>query len=313
MKQRPILYSTQMVQGLLENRKTMTRRLNGLERMNETPDNWNPYVGDFRIDKKGRLNQKFFNTNGFSDHAICPYGKVGDLLWVKETIKLGAWRSDGRLAFDYKASPELTNTPWVRFIDDDGTRFNNLIERTCNQLHEKGILPDKTANYRWEPGKSPLNWTPSIHMPKAAARIWLKITNIRVERLQDISEEDSKAEGVEHYFRRFKEDCEEGAIIFKNYRDNSIYLNAIHSFRSLWIKINGKDSWKLNPWVWVIEFEKLELEHCESCGTQFPIEIMHCDEDANWFCPECWQALAPAMKAIYDEMVKNGEIEAQEE
>lgn len=92
-----------MVQANLEGRKTNTRRLNGLERMNEYPEDWKPYVGDCHIDKKGRLNQKFFNNRGFSDHAICPYGKVGDVIWVRETF---APCTDGIPAFKANYSDE---------------------------------------------------------------------------------------------------------------------------------------------------------------------------------------------------------------
>ncbi|MOA26207.1 hypothetical protein D3C78_1469830 [compost metagenome] len=98
-------------------------------------------------------------------------------------------------------------------------------------------------------------WRPSIHMPKKASRVWLQITNIRVERLQDVSEYDANAEGVLAY----------GDGYYKNYFtqkglrevDGVQCLLARGSFQSLWASINGMDSWETNPWVWVIEFKVL--------------------------------------------------------
>lgn len=93
-------------------------------------------------------------------------------------------------------------------------------------------------------------WRPSIHMHRAACRLLLQITDIRVERLQDISEEDAKEEGVKttggsHY----------------SYYDYGIDMfclpTAAESYKTLWEKINGPESWGVNPWVWVIEFEKI--------------------------------------------------------
>lgn len=84
MKERGILFQTPMVRSIHKGIKTMTRRTNGLEEMNEAPEKWKPYVGDFYIDKKGRLCQKF--QKGIrSEYAVCPYGNVGDILWVRET------------------------------------------------------------------------------------------------------------------------------------------------------------------------------------------------------------------------------------
>lgn len=90
-------------------------------------------------------------------------------------------------------------------------------------------------------------WKPSIFMPKEACRIRLKITNVRVERLHDITEQDGKKEGVEKIKDGFK--------IYDRETDQLAY-NSRASFMTLWSKINGMDGWDANPWVWVIEFEK---------------------------------------------------------
>jgi hypothetical protein len=93
---------------------------------------------------------------------------------------------------------------------------------------------------------SNITWKPSIHMPKAACRIFLEITNIRVERLKDISEEDAVKEGVEVVKTGYKDYITEGSI-----------SDAYWSFYSLWYKINGRESWSSNPYVWVIEFKQI--------------------------------------------------------
>ena len=93
-------------------------------------------------------------------------------------------------------------------------------------------------------------WKPSIHMPKEAARIWLQVTDIRVERLHDITEDDAIAEGVEKL----------GDFVFpyKHYASNTAScVDAKTSFRTLWQEINGDESWEANPWLWVISFKVL--------------------------------------------------------
>ena len=99
-------------------------------------------------------------------------------------------------------------------------------------------------------------------MPKAACRIFLKITEIRVERLQDIGEEDAKKEGIFSWVDermkskpvRYTSYCD-----FDNPKDPALYTSCpINSFETLWQSINGKDSWAVNPWVWVIVFERTE-------------------------------------------------------
>lgn len=98
-------------------------------------------------------------------------------------------------------------------------------------------------------------WTPSIYMPKKAARIFLRVSNVRLERLQDISENDAIAEGVELLGFNGVLNCN----VYENY-GSGIYkfLLAIESFKSLWKSINGEGSWDENTWVWVYDFERVE-------------------------------------------------------
>lgn len=104
----------------------------------------------------------------------------------------------------------------------------------------------------------PLNevrWTPSIHMPKAAARIWLEVTNVRVERLQDISEDDAVAEGTGSGFQMNAGWPDYTQI--KNGICEVTQDSARMSYATLWESINGPESWEANSWVWVVEFKVL--------------------------------------------------------
>lgn len=91
-------------------------------------------------------------------------------------------------------------------------------------------------------------WKPSIHMPRAASRITLEVVGVRVERLQDISEADAVAEGIER----------SGECNWRDYLDHphNDFTSARRSYRSLWEQINGPGSWGANPWVWVVEFKR---------------------------------------------------------
>lgn len=127
---------------------------------------------------------------------------------------------------------------WAPIIDDTGKRIG-FYHSTDTDIYT---------------GK----WKPSIHMPKEACRLFIKIKSIRVERLQDISEEDAKLEGVESWVN---ERLKSKPTIFKNYLQNEdawFCSKAYTSFHTLWELINGKESWDANPWVWVIEFEKIK-------------------------------------------------------
>lgn len=104
-----------------------------------------------------------------------------------------------------------------------------------------------------------ITWKPSIHMPKEAARIWLRVINVRPDRLNDITEEDAKKEGV---FYSYSVNRNPG-VQYKNYlpenKGGPTFSRVTWSFQSLWATINGQDSWNQNPWVWVIEFEVISV------------------------------------------------------
>lgn len=204
MKNIPILFSTPMVQAILEGRKTMTRRIL------KTQPKFNPNIIELD-DCWGWCHKEKIEQNPdrfqIKQQFKCPYGQPGDILWVRET--------------------------WCNTIDED---FPYAYK----------------ATHPWaenEEGSSP--WKPSIHMPKEACRIFLKVKSVKVERLQDITEQDAIAEGIER--------C--GNHGFKNYMTNIAMMcvnPAKRSFETLWQSINGEQSWDENPWVWVIEFEQTE-------------------------------------------------------
>lgn len=104
-----------------------------------------------------------------------------------------------------------------------------------------------------------MKWGPSIHMPRKASRITLEVTGVRVERVQDISEADAMAEGVERvHGRDVPAAMGVGVETWRNYEDaESWVMSAGASFMSLWRSINGADSWAANPWVWVVEFKRV--------------------------------------------------------
>lgn len=227
MKIHPTLFSTPMVQAIYEGRKTITRRTKGLEEINNNSSDWQFEWADFSLKKPWRFTQKsslnevsLKERSFYQAEAKCPYGQIGDILWVRETFCLTQPNNPEIYYFGYKTG---------------GYSYEPASEK-----------------YSWS---SPDEWKPSIHMPKEACRIFLKITDIKVERIQEISEEDAKAEGVEPEFDAYHQ-----FTFYKTYTlpKHNGYHTAKLSFESLWKSINGPDSWNSNPWVWVISFERCE-------------------------------------------------------
>lgn len=267
MKERPILFSSEMVRAILDGRKTMTRRV--------VRFSGHPMFGGVtgQVQEHHEMKACYAMPRGgfvfwsgdpgkeFSDYVYkdsdvglrCPYGQPGDRLWVRETWKPGAWRDDGRIAIDYKASPELTQTPWVRIPNDVmDKKFNNLWHSWSNEAEEAGLVADDDGYYLWEPGQSPLKWRPSIFMPRWASRITLEIVSVRVEKLQDISGKECYLEGIDGSFLAYEEASPAQLL--------ELATNQIRDkFSLLWNSINEKRGfgWDVNPWVWVIEFQKV--------------------------------------------------------
>lgn len=202
MKEIPILMSTPMVQAIIEGRKTMTRRV--VKPL--TPDVDIVYShGDHETGKHYRKS----GVNGVAELGFrCPYGKPGDILWVRES-----WN-------------------WVDGFLGSGWYIFKASEEDSDQLR----------------------WKPSIHMPKEAARIWLEVTDVRIQRVQRITHKDAIAEGASDSLVYSEMKLMTG---LGDWKIPSPFSGYQFGFLSLWCQINGCDSWLANPWVWVISFKVL--------------------------------------------------------
>lgn len=202
MKERGMIFNAEMVRAILDGRKTQTRRpikwkQTRFTEMAERDDGslW-PWAEDCE--------------RGGDIWFACPFGEVGDRIWVRETF---GWQ--------------------IRRDPLGGTGEFRVYRATT---------PD-AVRYQTASGEvAPIKWIPSIHMPRWASRITLEITDVRVERLNAISEEDAQAEGVQPA-------CYEITPPEAAYRV---------SFGEVWRGIYGEESWEANPWVWVIKFKRVE-------------------------------------------------------
>lgn len=248
MKHIPILFSTPMVNAILEGRKTMTRRVKGLAFINKCPDNWEVTCSPCESGGKykGQSNTWQFGTRGIPNtnanyenvFLACPYGQIGDILWVRESFR------------EYYNVDENGYTDFSKKIIKYGADNHEMIPQMDGDGRE---VFNKDGTEKYIPLK------PSIFMPKTACRIFLKIVSVKVERLWDINVNDAFLEGIERLLMTRQQLIMEGQL----YRDYSLLpqllnngLRRYDSFKSLWTKINGQESWDANPFVWVIEFEK---------------------------------------------------------
>lgn len=205
MKERPILFSSEMVRAILDGRKTQTRRV----------FNPQPIADGLYYEYKDIPWLKTGDPFPFIGH-LCPYGTHNDLLWVRET-----WRA-----------VELDN-------GSDG-----ILYKADN--HFKSIENSQAAADLWcdayADRKHGNKWRPSIFMPRWASRILLEVTDVRVERVQDINDEDAKAEGASISETRT--------------------MTHRGAFNILWDRINAHRgySWESDPWVWAISFRVIEVK-----------------------------------------------------
>ena len=215
--EKPILFKTEMVQAILAGRKTMTRRI-----IKPQPNGQLKCV--IKHETKGRSCWMEDNADQLSkDFKFHKSYEVGDVLWVRET-----W---AQLDMDYRA-----------------------VEGKLNGEEFKGCPIAYKAN-----NDAPEHfgcWRPSIFMPRTAARLLLKVKDIRVERLQDITEGDARSEGIEW--------TDEGPLhahyLNHNLNASLNFKTSKEAFSSLWDSINKSRgfSWDSNPYVWIISFERVE-------------------------------------------------------
>ncbi|EOI5834201.1 morphogenetic protein [Klebsiella aerogenes] len=215
MTERGMIFNSEMVRAILDGRKTQTRR----------PVKFPVHDKNLGCELAGNELAGELSAGNYLNSA---FGKPGDRIWVRETFQ-------GPL-FDYEQMDAYL---------EDSSRFET--PEFCQYAADGGHRPeyqDADDNLRH-------GWRPSIHMPRWASRILLEITNVRVERLNAISEEDARAEGII-----------DGGCLNCGEPEPCGCANpepdATDTFAYLWQSIYGQENWNANPWVWVIEFKRVE-------------------------------------------------------
>ncbi|HAT1623764.1 TPA: hypothetical protein I8Y35_000503 [Klebsiella oxytoca] len=240
MKERGMIFNAEMVLAILDGRKTQTRRI-----MKPQPEPcprgghwWPSNVFKTMLHVEEEMQNGKGGWGGLVGDA-CPFGDVGDRIWVRET-----WATLGNEDGCY--------VDWEdNLCKGDERSAAKIYRASCEQRPgDYGLwsIPDDAY---WKPHtkdhKFEGAWRPSIHMPRWASRILLEITNVRVERLNSIHDVDAMREGIQN-------------LTTCSHADFGIpgVVNAQHpvrAFQLLWESIYGADNWKANPWVWVIEFK----------------------------------------------------------
>ncbi len=222
MKERPILFKGEMVRAILDGNKTQTRRL-----VKPQPTMYEP--GQC-VDVSDMIN----------DALVCPYGKPGDRLWVKETHRyLKDFDGDSPSRIAERCLDAGYSKPWAPIqYEADGERRN--WSHTSTPPHDGPPEPGKTRV--------------SIHMTQWASRILLEIVSVRVERLQAITQEDARAEGITDG------GCSNCGEPEAKCKCDFPMPDPRDAYCHLWGQINGEtgpNSWLHDPWVWVVEFRRV--------------------------------------------------------
>jgi hypothetical protein len=258
MIERPILFSAEMVRAILDGRKTQTRRVI----KPQPPAEAESVCRQLYSQEAPEFDGAWTWWAGKPQKPItrplfCPYGQPGDTLWVRESLYIwGFWRKDG-----------------LRKNGLPSWRFEEVGQR-ADPDPDLGLIGSAHVRHLLK------FWLrPSIHMPRWASRITLRITDIRVERLHDVSEDDARAEGCEA--RPFPEPWWQG---YRDLGDGQLFhqqavgdtapdwmiepkkmpptpwldQSARDGFRSIWMGLHGPGAWDENPWVWVISFERVK-------------------------------------------------------
>ncbi len=237
MKERGMIFNGEMVRAILDGRKTQTRRVvkfkprepglnlnfSGLKLSHYcTGDASSGYV----LASRGAMG--CWNDKTYPAH--CPYGQPGDRIWVRETFQGPLFDYDHMNA--YNEDKSKFEKPEFCVYKADGKPAPEFFDADDN-LH--------------------CCWRPSIHMPRWASRILLEITDVRVERLNSISEADAAREGLIKLPATGRYCINQGDQYF-----GGASHDAREVFSWLWKSIYGDDSWQANPWVWVIKFKRIE-------------------------------------------------------
>lgn len=225
MKERPMIFNAEMVRAILDGRKTQTRRIMKPQPTPCTLQKGGHWWPSNVFKTMLHIEEEMQNGKGCWGGLVgdaCPFGDVGDRIWVRET--------------------------WARYNIDQDSHDMAYRATTPEDWPEEG------------------RWRPSMHMPRWASRITLEITGVRVERLNNISHEDAEREGIHT-------EVWDQTVVAKNYAAEDgffqfwsesmphyVEMNELYrsSFQSLWQSIYGAENWQANPWVWVIEFKRIE-------------------------------------------------------
>lgn len=274
IKERPILFSAPMVRAILEGRKTVTRReiktrmrsADTSFELHQQPDgSWRPMH---------TFDESCMDDQGTEHPITCPYGQPGDRLWVRETWQdvhpvqvIDRYSQLGRAGIP--GPPGVTYQTIYR-ADGEYPKVHYTHEHPY-----RCIEPDPSHGFLGAADSGWTGWTPSIHMPRWASRILLEITDVRVERLQDITEDQAKAEGC--FFTEYGQACFHGGRGIRDATEceypaskhqqrpgwmwdktksyEQCLDSARHAFGNLWNSVGG--DWGANPWVWVVEFKRV--------------------------------------------------------
>lgn len=215
MSVKPILFNTDMVRAILDGRKSCTRRI--VKGFIPNDAKW----GYTAFTPKGCISCRGTFADGYGEKFFKLPCEPGDILYVRETWeRFECWNCKG---------------------DERGN---------CSKEPQKSVL-DKTCGFYMYRATNEISgdarWHPSIHMPKEAARIWLKVTNVRVERLQEITPQGAWKEGARCSCLHPVPDCAGNKTAFVNIWNSTIKKSDLDWY-----------GWSANPWVWVIEFERCE-------------------------------------------------------
>lgn len=248
MRERPILFSARLILALLEGRKTQTRRV--LKKPPDSEfgfDSWT--LGDGHLGVGWYCHIGEYPDEGAAGVWRCPYGKPGDQLYVREAHALGNSLPDGTPSPRVAYRATMTCGAWGgrQYIPHgfvvDGRTVHEHPENARGDSFGLGLFGGK--------------WRPSIHMPRWASRIQLEVVSVRVERLQAITWRDALAEGIEPTPCHAHDSGPHGCV---DCMGTNIGDNPVDEFAHLWDTINAKRGfgWDANPWLWVIEFKRLE-------------------------------------------------------
>lgn len=218
----PVLFNTDMVRAILDGRKTVTRRLVKLPKYIQLQDD-----GLYTLFADGTCYENQ-HMEDITDYMNKPY-QPGDILWVQETWKILDVLNELSMKFEYRADGKISG--FIDFISERMEKFRKFANKN--------------------------GWQSPYFMPKEAARIWLKVKDVRVERLQDITHDGPMKEGIQY------DECPTGFTWKQETDMHNCYTTPMGAMQALWnstIKKSDIDryGWNASPWVWVIEFERCE-------------------------------------------------------